>query len=104
MKKELENELEPLDMARPDFWGDVTVILANNPGKVLPVYLKDDKSEQPIGSYFIRLVREKKRLFMQVEGFNSTALEMGFVVGSSNEWKRLQPGIYRLDVTKKTLE
>lgn len=100
MKKELENELEPMDMASPDFWGEATTLLFNNPGKVLPVYLEDPISKELVGNYFLRLVKERKKIFVQVEGFDSTVLETAFIVGSSDKWKRLQPGIYRLNITR----
>lgn len=99
MRKELENELEPINMAWPDFWNNVTKKLTKHPGKVLPVYLEVPGFEQPFGDYFIRLVREEKGVFIQIEGFSSNSLEKGFLKGSSKNWVLFQPGIYRLDIT-----
>jgi len=95
----LKNELEPINMAWPDFWNNVTKKLTKHPGKVLPVYLEVPGFEQPFGDYFIRLVREEKSVFIQVEDFSSNKFERGFLKGSSKNWILFQPGIYRLDIT-----
>ena len=89
-----------MNMASPDFWDEATTLLFDNPGKVLPVYLEDPISKELVGNYFLRLVREERKIFIQVEDFDSTVLETAFIVGSSDKWKRLQPGIYRLRTTR----
>lgn len=96
MSKELSNELGPINMASPDFWDKATEKLFENPDMILPVYLYAEKYY--IGDYFIGLVDENGKTFIQAEGFSSHMLEVGFVLGSSDEWKRIQPGIYRLAI------
>lgn len=99
MKIEMENELEPINMVQPDFWGTALDCLVENPDKVLPIYLKVDGSPKSLGNYFISFVMENKKIYVQAEGFDSSAMEIGFIIGSEEEWVMLQPGIYRLDVT-----
>lgn len=97
MRKELPNELKPINMASPNFWDNAAEQLFENPTMILPVYLCTERYY--IGEYFIGLVNEDNRLFLQAEGFSSHELELGFVQGSYEDWKKLQPGIYRLDIT-----
>lgn len=73
--------------------------IIRSPYKVLPVYLKVDGSPKPLGSYFVSFASENKRIYVQAEGFDSSAMEIGFIIGSEEEWVMLQPGIYRSDVT-----
>jgi len=64
---------------------------------ILPVYLCTDKFY--IGDYFVGLVEDNGKPFLQAEGFSSYELELGFVLGSDENWGKIQPGIYRLDIT-----
>lgn len=97
MRKELENELKPLNIVDPEYWNKATHQLFQNPNKVLPVFISLDS--QYVGDYFLKLIREGNKMFFQAEGFSSNEIESGFVLGSGTDWKKVQPGIYRLDIT-----
>ena len=100
MKKELNNELEPMDILVPDFWYKAHLRLLENPGKVLPVYSKDTEVNPPVQDFFLSLVKDEGKIFMQAEGFSTNILEIAFLINVSDRWQVFQPGIYRLDVTK----
>ena len=100
MKKELNNELEPMDILVPNFWKTAVFKLLENPEKVLPVYSKDPEVNPSVQDFFLLLVKEEGKIFMQAEGFSTNILEIAFLINVSDRWQVFQPGIYRLDVTK----
>lgn len=97
MGKELSNELNPLNIVDPDYWNKAVSQLIKNPDKVLPVFIVIDPHH--VEDYFLKLIHEGNKLFFQAEGFSSYEMEDGFALGSDSDWKMVQPGIYRLDIT-----
>jgi len=101
MSTEMINELSPLNLTNPDFWYSAIEQLLDNPNKVLPVYLEHPDTHERLGGYYMHIINDGSKVFVQVEDFSVPEIETGFVIGSSDEWKRLQPGIYRFDITKE---
>ena len=97
MEKELPNELNPLNIIDPNYWDKATSQLFHNPNKILPVFMPTDSNR--VEDYFLRLIRDGNKIFFQAEGFSSCEMESGFALGSGTDWKKIQPGIYRLEIT-----
>jgi hypothetical protein len=100
MTLEQDNELEPMYLGIPHFGQLSTFKLLEDPDKVLPVYTKIPTSKEPKIDFFLSIVREEGKRFLQAEGFTSDELEKDFVVRVSDRWSLLQPGIWRLDITE----
>lgn len=99
MKKELANELEPMNLETPKFWEEAVISLAEHPTMVLPVFVKEPLAEPPESNCFLRLVREDGKIFVQIEGFSSLDFKRSFEEFKASDWIKLQPGIYRTDMT-----
>lgn len=100
MGKELENEFDPLNISQRHIWVKIIYRLATHPDKVLPVFYTDPDTDEVLGDYFYRIVKERGKVFLQAEGFSNKEVESGFTIGM-DDWEPLQPGIYRLELTEE---
>ncbi|KKR41538.1 MAG: hypothetical protein UU51_C0003G0017 [Microgenomates group bacterium GW2011_GWC1_41_20] len=101
MRKELENELDPINMIESDFVWKAHNRLRQNRGKVLPVFVKSHDAKEERGSFYMRLVMDNEITYMQAEEFSSTELARDFPkLYERWGWKELQPNIYRLNTAK----
>lgn len=98
MKRELDNELRPFDISQVNAWIKIVNLLFTNPDKTLPVFYSDPGTNRVLGDYFFRIIKEDEKVFLQAEGFSNRDTENGFRTGMS-DWKVVQPGIYRIDVS-----
>ena len=97
----MQNEMEPVNIARPDFWEKILDDLSENTDMVIPVYLESPKTGKHMGEFFLLYVEEKSKAFIQVEGFNNIKIEAAFILGALDLWKRVQPGIYRMELDEE---
>jgi len=101
MRKELENELDPINMIESDFVWKAHNRLRQNRGMVLPVFVKGHDAKEERGSFYMRLVMDNEITYMQAEEFSSTELARDFPkLYERWGWKELQPNIYRLNTAK----
>lgn len=98
MKRELDNELRPFDTSQLNAWVKIINLLFTNPDKTLPVFFADPDTDKVLGDYFFRIVKEQGKVYLQAEGFSNREIESSFQAGMS-DWKMIQPGIYRFDVS-----
>ena len=101
MIRELENELDPINMVQRDFIWKAHNKLRQNRGRVLPVFIQGYDAVKEKGSFFMRLVNDGGTEYMQAEGFSSSELAREFPqLYERWGWKELQPNIYRLNTFK----
>jgi hypothetical protein len=92
-----ERELEPISVSSEDFWRVVVGRLLENSKKVQPVYLESPEFGK-IGDFFISLIEEDGKHFVQAGDFSSLSIDEAFISVCTSKWVQLQPGIYRLEI------
>jgi hypothetical protein len=92
-------EFEQVDTC-PPFDNIVEILnkLAANPTMVQPLRAISGETGLPISTFFMSIVTEDDRLFIQLEGFSSKEYEHVIIKSfpDNGRWSILQPGIFRL--------
>lgn len=101
MERDLDNELDPLYLGQDNFAKISTLRLLHTPDKVIPVCIKDPDCGKWEADFFLLLKTDEARIYLQAEDFSSRETEQIFIDKVNMDyWKKLQPGIYRFDITK----